>query len=472
MREIIARAAARRFRALLPVACLLSICGCGPSAAPIRPDVLLITIDTLRADQVGAYGAGSLATPDIDAIADTAVVFDRAIAAASRTVPAHASIMTSHNTRGHSVGFGNGETTLTGRATLAEEFARAGYRTGGFVGNILLTRRTGIGTGFETYDDALSTPEINRPDVVERLAGETTDRAIAWLAVEDPRPGFLWVHYQDPHGPYTPPETDLTPFRAPPPPGELELPLGDGNQDRGAIPPYQALPDIRHPSEYVARYSAEIHYADREIGRLVAAAEARAGVRPLVLLITADHGESLGEAGHYFMHTHATTPDVAHIPLIIRAPGLAPTRIGATVGHVDVMPTLLELAELEIPSGIEGQALGPVARGEEELPERFVYCDIGTQIAAYDENGFVFATGLASPWRIPGKRDTRVEKIRGERFRWVPGGPWRAEDAGPVVLPEPIARYAGEAVEMAPIAKPDAELQGQLRALGYADDAP
>jgi choline-sulfatase len=470
VREIIARAAAGRFRELLLAASLLSITGCGPSGEPIRPDVLLITVDTLRADQVGAYGGGSLATPGIDAIAGTGVVFDRAIAAASRTVPAHASIMTSRNTRGHSVGFGNGETTLRGAPTLAEEFARAGYRTGGFVGNILLTRRTGIGTGFETYDDALDTPEINRPDVVERLAGATTDRAIEWLRVDDARPAFLWVHYQDPHGPYTPPEEDLTSFRAPPPAGEIELPLGDGNQDRGAIPPYQALPDIRHPSEYVARYAAEIHYADREIERLVAAAEERAGVRPLVLLITADHGESLGEAGHYFMHTHATTPDVAHVPLIIRAPGLAPARFATTVGHVDVMPTLLELAQIEIPSGIEGHALGPVARGEEDLPERFVYCDIGTQLGAYDEDGFVFATGLASPWRIPGKRDARMDRIRGERFRWVPGGPWRAEDSGPVALPPEIARYVGEAVEMAPIAKPDVDLQEQLRALGYADD--
>ncbi len=469
MHGAIARAAAGRFRELI-LATSLSICGCGPAVEPLRPDVLLITVDTLRADQVGVYGAGSLATPALDEIAKSGVVFERAIAAASRTVPAHASIMTSRSTRGHSVGFGNGETALRDVPTLAEQFARGGYRTGGFVGNILLTARTGIGTGFETFDDSLPTPELNRPNVVERLAGETTDRAIEWLGADDSRPGFLWVHYQDPHGPYTPPESDLSLFTAPRREDERELPLGDGNQDRGAIPPYQVLPDMRYPSEYVARYSAEIHFADREIGRLVEAAERRAGERPLVVLITADHGESLGEADYYFMHTHATTPDVAHVPLIIRAPALVPGRIDATVGHVDVMPTLLEFAHLAIPPGTEGHALGPVARGEVDLPDRFLYCDIGTQIGAYDDDGFVYAAGLASPWRKPGTPDPRTAKIRGERYRWAPGGPWRAEDAGPFRLPPEIARYVGEAVEMVPVDKPDAELQEQLRALGYADD--
>jgi len=465
----IARAAARRFRDLLLTAVLL-LAGCEPPVAPVRPDVLLITIDTLRADQVGVYGAGSLATPNLDAIAASGVVFERAIAAASRTVPAHASIMTSHHTRGHSVGFGNGETTLRDLPTLAETFARSGYRTGGFVGNILLTRRTGIGTGFGTFDDELATPELNRPDVVERLATDTTDRAIAWLEEDDSRPQFLWVHYQDPHGPYTPPEDDLALFRAPTPPGERELPLGKGNQDRDVIPPYQALPEMRHPSEYVARYAAEIHYADREIARLVAAAEQRAGVRPLVLLVTADHGESLGESGHYFMHTHTTTPDVAHVPLILRAPDLEPARFPATVGHVDVMPTLLDLAGLEIPPGVDGRALGPVVRGDEALPNRFLYCDIGKQIGAYDDGGFVLATGLASPWRNPGRPDARVATVQGERYRWAPGGPWRAENTGPTALPPVIAGYVGRVVEMAPIGKPEPELSEQLRALGYEDD--
>lgn len=460
----------------VPVPCVVAwvlaaslLLGCGRGEPARRPDVVLVTIDTLRADLVGAYGAGSRATPEIDRLAGSGVVFERAIAAASRTVPSHASMMTSRNTRGHSVGFGNGDTTLQGIPTLAETFREAGYRTAGFVSNILLSRGTGLGAGFETFDDELTTPELNRPHVVERLAADTTDRALAWLDEDDSRPRFLWVHYQDPHGPYTPPPEHLAPFDGPPPPEERALEVGTSNRSRGVIPPYQELPETRHPSAYVSRYAGEIHYADDEIGRLVEHARARAGDRSLVVLITADHGESLGESGFYFMHTHTTTPDVAHVPLILQAEGIAPRRIDGTVGHVDVMPTLLELAGLEAPADAAGIALGPVARGEASLPERYLYCDIGTQLSAYDDEGFVRAGGLAGAWGTPGGIDAAAAGGSGQRYRWGPGGPWRAEGSPRAPLPDVVVDYARRAVAMTKLPPPEDALHEQLRALGYAD---
>ncbi len=461
----------RGARVSLALGLALALVACGSPPAP-PPDVLLVTIDTLRADHVGAYGAGPDATPSLDRIAEAGVVFERAIAAASRTVPAHASIMTSRHTRRHSVGHRNGETTLTGLPTLAGHFADAGYRTGAFVGNILLTRGTGLIAGFETFDDELETPELNRPHVVERLARDTTDRALAWLdgAGDDARPRFLWVHYQDPHGPYTPPDEDLAAIADDEPASDRELTVGRNNQARGAIPPYQVLPGLRRPSEYRARYAGEIHYVDRELGRLVAQAERSAGDRRLVVLVTADHGESLGEAHFHFMHTHTTTPDVAHVPLVLRAPGLAPRHLDGTVGHVDVMPTLLELAGLPVPEDAEGIPLGPVARGEATLPERFVYCDIGAQLSAYDDSGFVRAGRLAAAWRRPGEAAPEIDRATGQRYLWRSGGMWRATGPRHEPLPEAIVRYAERADAMTPLERPPPQLSEQLRALGYADD--
>jgi len=442
-----------------------------PPGSTGRPDVLLITIDTLRADHVGAYGAGGDVTPAIDALARSGTVFERAIAAASRTVPAHATMMTSRRTRGHSVGHRNGDTRLEGLPTLAGIFRDAGYRTGAFVGNILLTHTTGLDQGFETFDDTLETPERNRPHVVERLAPDTTDRALAWLDLPDARPRLLWVHYQDPHGPYTPPPQHADRFRDTPEPGEPVLDVGRSNQGRGVIPPYQRVAGERRPSGYAARYKGEIHFADREIGRLLTHAEQRAGDRPLVVLLTADHGESLGEAGFWFMHTHTTTPAVAHVPLVLRAPGIPSQRVTGVVGHVDVMPTLLELARLPAPEGLRGVALGPVARGEAALPDRLVYCDIGAQLSAYDDAGFVRARRLPSVWRRPAAARARIADAVGRRYRWAPGQPWRAVTQGATPLPEQVVAYASRAAPMSPLPPRGRVLEQHLRALGYTDGA-
>jgi arylsulfatase len=435
---------------------LLAAIGCGGAdgAGAARPDVLLIVIDTLRADHLGSYGYALPTSPRIDALAAEGVLFERAISGSSSTGPSHASIFSSRFTRGHTVGMANGSTRLEGVTTLAEVFRAAGYQTAAFVGNAMLNRRLGFDRGFALYDDELATRESKRA-LFERRADATTARALAWLAGAGPEPVFLWVHYQDPHGPYTPPEPVAGSLPIAPRPGERALSVGPAR--RGGLPPYQALPGLRLPSQYQSRYGEEVLYADRHVGELLSAFDARGGGEGIVLL-TADHGEAMGEGGHWFAHGLATTPDQAHVPMLLRAPGVAPGRRRDVVHHVDVLPTLLELARLEAPEGVAGLALGPHLRSGEALPERLVYCDDGGELAAYAGDRFV-----------------RVTTHRGERryqpHRWGEDGRWQplplaTAEEGAGWRPE-IERYLARETPAEPAPPPTPELVEQLRALGY-----
>jgi arylsulfatase len=459
----------RRVGARVALTCSLAAAwlplGCGP-ATEARPNVLLITIDTLRADHLGAYGFRFDVSPAIDALADESVVFERAIAASGKTAPSHAAIMTSGYTREHSIGHGNGTSKLSDRVTLAETFHEAGYATAAFVSNILLTRRIGFDRGFEVFDDELGTPEANRPQVFERLAPDTTARAIEWLIARDERPFFLWVHYQDPHGPYTPPAEAADRFDIPAAEGEAELPIRAGNNESGGIPPYQALPGLNRVSEYRGRYAGEIFFADEWIGKLLARADDAA--RETIVLLTADHGESFGEYGHYFKHTHTTTPDVAHVPLILRAPDLAPGRRNDLVSHVDIAPTLLELAGLAGSADASGVALASRSGDALPAPERFVYCDNGGQLSAYGGGGFHWLVGVGYAWRSTEGRTPLPFQPNSAYFSWNPTRSWlRTKE--PIPLPAEISRYAEHPTAITPLAPPsEAELE-QLRALGYVD---
>jgi arylsulfatase A-like enzyme len=186
------------------------------------------------------------------------------------------------------------------------------------------------------------------------------------------------------------------------------------------------------------------------------------------VLLTADHGESLGEDGYWFMHTHATTPDVAHVPFIVRAAGLAPERREELVSHIDVLPTLLELAGLPVPAEARGVALGPVLRGEAQLPARLVYCDNGSQLSVYNDDGFVRIRGLEGAWRGSGVDLARKPRPFG-RFVWHPGQDWKSVEQGHAPLPRELADYAGRAVPMVDLPPPGPERAAQLRALGYLD---
>ena len=446
---------------------LASICAalfaCGdPAPEPTRPDVLLITLDTLRADHLGAYGAPADVSPQLDALAARGVVFERMLAASSRTVPSHASLFTSRWVRDHAVGFRNGETRLDGEPTLASLLAAAGYDTAAFVSNAILRRRAGLDAGFAVYDDELPDSETNRA-VFERIAEKTTAAAMAWI--ERPRrgPRFLWVHYIDPHGPYNPPARYVKSV-GPALPGNAWLPLVRSKLGVRGIPGYQAYGDEHDPRQYLARYAGEIRYMDASIGELIAAFEQSLRLAGGIVAVTADHGESLGEEDIWFSHGYGTSPNLAHIPFLLIADGLEPGRFSAPVHHVDVLPTLLELAGVPVPPDVAGRALGPVVRGEVTLPpERVLFVDVGDEVSAYQGDIFVRARSAASPG--VGAPDGVTS------WRWSRPPAWEAAPPAP----ELAALAESHARERAPMRfadEPSPEQQERLRALGYLEPAP
>jgi choline-sulfatase len=289
-----------------------------------RPNVLLVTIDTLRADRLGSYGDSAAATPVLDALAARGVRFATAVAHAPLTAPSHASILTGLLPLGHGVR-DNGTFVLPPSATtLAEVFRDGGYRTAAFVSGFPLDHRFGFARGFETYDDRmLRGRDSRRAPYVERTAAEVTGAALDWVRGA-PAPWFAWVHYFDPHAPYEPPGEFAARFAGSP-------------------------------------YDGEVAFVDRELGRLLAAAEAS---RTLVL-VTSDHGESLGEHGEA-THGVFIYDATLRVPWIMAGPGLPRGRVSPVVARgIDVAPTLLDYAGLRIPRAMQGRPLRPAADGRE-----------------------------------------------------------------------------------------------------------
>ena len=294
--------------------------------AQTRPNVLLVTLDTTRADRMGFLGSPRGLTPALDAMARDAVVFTRAYAQAPITTVSHATILTGTFPPFHHVNdFGSPLPPAV--PYLPELFKGQGYRTGAFVGSLILDPRNGTAPGFDrgfdVYDAGyrLRRPGENRYQTIERRGEDVTARALAWAASSSASPFFLWVHLFDPHDPYDPP-ADLKP---------------------------------RFPS---APYDAEIAGVDRLVGKIVAALAAQSILERSVVVVAADHGEALGDHGeetHGLLLYDATL----HVPLLVRLPGRrsAGTRVDARVRLADVAPTLLEAAGVAIPAAMQGESL-------------------------------------------------------------------------------------------------------------------
>jgi len=289
------------------------------------PNVLLVTIDTLRSDRVGAYGYAAAETPVMDALARRGVRFTTAIAHAPLTAPSHASILTGLLPLGHGVR-DNGAFVLPRQpTTLAEAFRGAGYSTAAFVSGFPLDHRYGFARGFDTYDDHLQRGgDARRAAYVERSAADASRSALAWMKGAR-RPWFAWVHYFDPHAPYEPP-ADL--------------------QARFAASPYDG----------------EIASVDRELGALLKAADTDAS--PALVLVTSDHGESLGEHGEA-THGVFVYDATLRVPWIMAGPGVPQGRVSDVVARgIDVLPTLVDYAGLAVPAGVLGRSLRPAANGQ------------------------------------------------------------------------------------------------------------
>ncbi len=298
-----------------------------------RPEsILLITIDTCRADRIGAYGAGRAATPTMDRLAEDGAVFLQATAPAPVTLPSHASVITGLYPDRHGVR-DNGAGRLPDEAvTLAEILADEGWRTAAFLAAVPLDAVFGTDQGFDLYDDDfvegdLGAEVITRLDSDQRVASEVLEPALPWIrdAARSGEPWFAWVHFFDPHAPYAPP-ADVT---------------------------------ARHPG--LSPYDAEIAAVDRAIAQLLAELEDET-----LVAVVADHGESLGDHGEN-THGFFLYESVMRVPWILRGPGVpAGERVEDPVSIVAVMPTLLDAAGLPAPEGLDARSALPLARGEEE----------------------------------------------------------------------------------------------------------
>jgi len=313
------------------------------TAAPVRPNVLLVTVDTLRADHLGAYGYGLPTSPHLDALAAAGVRLEALSSTAPETAPATASILTGLYQPQHRVA-DNRDVLAADVTTLAERLRAAGYASAGFVGNQLVGAAYGFNQGFQAFE------EFSAP-LHERADARGVDQALAWLAGAPASPWLLWLHLMDPHGPYAPAPHWNTLATYPPDAfgGDPAIPVGLGNFGLGIIPRYQAIPGETRLSAYVRRYDGEIRSTDAQIGRLLAGLGDPA--RTLVV-VTADHGEGLTEHREYLQHGWFVYETTVRIPLIARWPGRLPA--GATVATpasaVDLVPTILDLALGTVPA--------------------------------------------------------------------------------------------------------------------------
>jgi arylsulfatase len=351
---------------------LLPSPGCRrPAAAPRI--LLLISVDTLRADRLGAYGSDLNLTPNLDRLAEQSQVFEWAYAPTSFTLPSVSSLLTGRYPE--EIGISSNRSALTPAIpTLASALRERGWQTAAVVSNLVLRKKAGLAAGFDVYDDELPGLEATRK-WPERIAEDTSDAAIAVLerlASDDDERLFLWVHYQDPHGPYTPPEGLRELFLAAErarPDGRRLLPDAIG-RGQGRIPGYQIVGGSREAAFYRAGYDAEVHYLDAEIGRLLRALGARELTDSALIAFTADHGESLGERDYWFAHGDRLDDALVRVPLLLRVPGRPPGRRSDIAILADLFPTLLGSLE-SLPPDPEAPGrdlLAPDARDTDSRP--------------------------------------------------------------------------------------------------------
>lgn len=292
-----------------------------------KPNVILITLDTTRADHLACYGYRNVKTPNLNALAGRGVLFEQAATSSPLTLPAHCSILTGMYPTYHGVRV-NGNTALNDeQTTIAEVLSTQGYECGAFIGAFVLDGRWGLKQGFQHYDDQFDLKKYKHLDLgaIQRPGNQVIDAALTWLEGQKNKPFFAWIHLYDPHTPYEPPE------------------------------PYRSE---YSPSGLIGLYDGEIAFMDEQIGRCVAWLEKNSLDKNTVLIIIGDHGEGLGSHGEgthgYYIYDYAV-----HVPFIVVTPfeELRGIRVSSQVRAVDVFPTLLELAKTEPTAKTQGRSL-------------------------------------------------------------------------------------------------------------------
>jgi arylsulfatase A-like enzyme len=422
-------------------------CRMAPEPPPPKPSILLVTIETLRADHVGSYGYRRNTTPNLDRLARQGVRFQNAVAQAPFTLPSIASILTGRTPPGH--GVRNHPAVLSDSIeTLAERFLAAGYQTAAMTRHTWLRNKSGLGQGFAEYHNNKFSAGLD--------ARSLSLAASDWLGKRDPgRPFFLWLHFLDPHLPYTPsypysvlyhaeygeePQPEHlramaaaaadredyvpTPYADVPsgpyydlvlrhyPENRILLDLAFWRRSRGSIFFNKGLYSRYEVSQIVDLYDGAILYADDNLGRILQTLDELGLSDSTVVAVTGDHGEAFGEHGLSFTHDFTLYDEVLRVPLVIRGPGVVPgTSIAQQVRLMDIAPTLLDLAEVEPLSGIEARSLGRLLRGG-SLPYLPAFAESAPARPQFPEQDKIFLPGIRGKWRM----------VRTDRWKliWIP----------------------------------------------------
>ena len=296
-------------------------------------NVLLITIDTIRPDRLSCYSTKYLKTPGIDALAAKGAVFDRAVAHNPTTLPSHANILLGTTPLYHGVHDNSKFRVAEGFLTLAEYLKGKGYPTAAFIGAFPLDSRFGLSQGFDVYDDSYPSESSTAFSLAERKAEKVVEAALGWLERQSSK-WFAWVHLWDPHTLYLPPEPFKSQFKDDP-------------------------------------YSGEVAYTDSELGKIFDYLESSDMLENTLVILTGDHGESLGEHGE-LTHSYFAYNSTLWVPLIMTGPGIKAGRIDEYVAHIDIFPTVCDILGIERPPFLQGVSLVPLMKGK-KIKNRAIY---------------------------------------------------------------------------------------------------
>jgi len=304
-------------------------------------NVLIITLDTIRADRLGAYGNARIRTAFVDGLADRGVLFENCVVPTPLTLPSHTSLFTGTYPVSHGVRDNGNYVVPAELETMAELFNEAGYRTGGFVGAFVLASRWGLDQGFDTFTEPSGAYDPNLVSFaqIQRRADEVVDDALRWLEEDSEKPFFAWVHLYDPHLPYDPPPAFANEY-----PGDP--------------------------------YLGEVAFADFELGRLQSFLKSSGLDSRTLVVFAGDHGEGLGDHGE-FDHGLLLYQTTSRAPLIIFHPNSPSSgvRREEVVSLVDILPTVVEAIGLRLPDNVQGQSLWPLIGGDGAFHERPVYTE-------------------------------------------------------------------------------------------------